>query len=133
MNSFDPEHGARDGAHNPPPDLPLSCRRLLHEVGSRVTFLEEALEHIQRAEAKGMRDLQSVKANLRKKLTACYLVREGLRRGEDYQAENLNALLERVQIWVEHRRYQKFGMLSRVEIAAVDLDDLARRLQGRPG
>ncbi len=113
-----------------PNELPLSCRRLLAQVQNRMTFLENALGHIERAQTKGMHNLKPVQDNLRKKLTACYLVREGLRRGADYRADNLNSLLDRVQIWVEHRQYQKLATLSPAEIQAVDLDALATRLQG---
>lgn len=98
------------------------------ELNSRIASMEKLLGNLHSTEARTGVRFNAVKHDLRSRLTACYLARDCLRRGEYQEIESLDQLLLRVRVRVEHRRYRKLSVLTAEEIRGVDLDALSRQL-----
>ena len=103
------------------------AKQLLHEVNSRIALMEVVLGNLHRRIGDGR---ESDREQLRTKLTACYLVRKGLERGHYNEARALKDLLRRVEIRLEHKRFEPFGTVREDEYQYVDYDELTSRLFG---
>ncbi len=114
-----------------PPQPPSeNGRRLLRELNAKISTMETLLGNLHNTESKTGSSFQAVKVDLRARLTACYLARESLRKGELQGASNLEDLLTRLRIRVEHRRFRDREVIKVGELSDVDLDELSRQLQG---
>jgi hypothetical protein len=111
-------------------DLSEWMRSRLRQLNSRISILEAVLGNLHRTEAKtGVRQ-EADKADLKRKLTACYVLRETLKRGHVREDLTLNESLKRIEVRLDHRHFRRMGRIERTEVEACDLDALARRLQG---
>lgn len=109
---------------DPDPSPSDNARRLLREVLAKICTLETLLGNLH--STKG--EFGSVKLDLRARLTACYQAREGLRRGEYTEEIDLECLLVRLRVKLDHRRFRGLGAVDLSEVVEVDLDELSRRL-----
>lgn len=112
---------------SPPDPDPLpsaNSRRLLREVMAKICTLETLLGNLH--STKG--EFGSVKLDLRARLTACYQAREGLKRGVYAEENDLEHLLIRLRVKLDHRRFRGLDAVDLTEVVEVDLDDLSRRL-----
>lgn len=109
----------------PPSD---NGRRLLRELNAKISTMETLLGNLHNTESRTGSSFQAVKVDLRARLTACYLARESLRSGELQSSTNLEDLLTRLRVRVEHRKYQDWEMIRMSEVEEVDLDELTRQL-----
>ena len=116
-----------ESSPQPPSD---NGQRLLRELNAKISTMETLLGNLHNTESRTGSSFQAVKVDLRARLTACYLARESLRKGELQGSTNLEDLLTRLRVRVEHRKYQDWAIIRKSEVAAVDLDDLTRQLLG---
>lgn len=114
-----------DPRPEPPSD---NGRRLLRELNAKISTMETLLGNLHNTESRTGSSFQAVKVDLRARLTACYLARESLRKGELQGASSLEDLLTRLRVRVEHRKYRERAAIKMGEVQAVDLDELSRRL-----
>jgi hypothetical protein len=121
----------REQPRNPdePPHLSANAQKLLGQVNGRISIMEAVLGNLHRVEASTGKKRKNDKADLRCKLNACYVAREGLKRGLHAEARGLTELLKRIEIQLTHRRFRVFGPITDEEIAHVDVDELGKRLQ----
>ncbi|MCA8957717.1 MAG: hypothetical protein KDC87_16700 [Planctomycetes bacterium] len=116
-----------DDPRQPPTE---NGRRLLRELDRKISTMETLLGNLHRTEARSGTSFQTVKVDLRARLTACYLARESLRRGEFQRVRDLSTLLLRLRIQLEHRRFAALGPISLDDLAGADVDALAIRFGG---
>ena len=123
------EVGFEQPVSDPRPQPPSeNGRRLLRALNTKIVAMETLLGNLHNTESRAGSSSQNVKVDLRARLTACYLARESLRRGELQGAENLEDLLTRLRVQIEHRKYNRRRRITRSEVRAVDLEELSRRL-----
>lgn len=113
-----------------PSPQPLSDngRKLLRELNAKISTMETLLGNLHSTESKTGSSFQSIKVDLRAQLTACYLARESLQNGELQNAGNLENLLTRLRVRMEHRKYRDQDVIQLRDVQSVNIDELARRL-----
>jgi len=113
-----------DPTPQPPSD---NGRRLLRELNAKISTMETLLGNLHNTESRTGSSFQAVKVDLRARLTACYLARESLRKGELHTSINLEDLLTRLRVRVEHRKYQDQATISMQDVMAADLEALSQQ------
>ncbi len=110
------------------PAVPLRAKQIQRELESRIILMEAALGSVHQAEAVSGVDRRADKVDLRKKLTVCYVARDGMRRGSYLGVRDLTTLLLRIQTQIDHESFRKLGPVTAADIKATDIADLGRRL-----
>lgn len=106
-------------------------QKLLQVLDAKIATMERLLGNLHATEVRSGDKFTTLKVDLRARLTACYLAKRSLKRGEFRQATDLDQLLKRLRVQVEHRRFRALRPIRDEDLAAVDLDHLIRRL-GQP-
>lgn len=112
---------------NPP--LSNNSRRMLAQVGLLIDLLEARLKDLETLEKKNGRSTEDMRRAIRSRVRACYTVRLGLIRGRFKEETDLDRLVTRTQIGLEHRRFLGKAPIAPAEIASCDFDALAQQLQ----
>ena len=113
------------------PEPPSSNgRRLLRELNAKISTMETLLGNLHNTESRTGSSFQAVKVDLRARLTACYLARESLRKGELQGSTDLEDLLVRLRVRVEHRKYEEMTVIQIREVQSVDLEKLTQQFLG---
>jgi hypothetical protein len=112
--------------HDPTRHQPTGPLR--SELEARITSMEALLGNLLRSERRNGVQFRLVKRDLRTRLTACYLARACLRRGDFPTATSVEDLLRRVLTRLEHRRFRSLGRIDRAAIDAVDWSRLLPQL-----
>ncbi|MFT6082209.1 MAG: hypothetical protein ACJAQZ_004288 [Planctomycetota bacterium] len=113
-----------------PSPQPLSDngRKLLRELNAKISTMETLLGNLHSTESKTGSSFQELKVDLRTRLTACYLARDSLQKGGQQNAGNLEDLLARFRVRVEHQKYREQPVIQLSDVQSVNIDELARRL-----
>ena len=110
------------------PEPPSSNgRRLLRELNAKISTMETLLGNLHNTESRTGSSFQAVKVDLRARLTACYLARESLRKGELQGSADLEDLLVRLRVRVEHRKYEDLAVIEMGDVQSVDIEKLAEQ------
>lgn len=103
-------------------------RSLLQELDVKIATMERLLGNLHASAAGNGGKFTTLKVDLRARLTTCYLAKRSLRRGDFRHLTDLDEVLKRLRVQVEHGRFRVLGPIRPEHLAAVDLDHLSRRL-----
>ena len=110
--------------------LTAHAKRLLAQVGLLIDLLEARLRDLEQLEKNKGESTLAARRPLRSRIQACYAVRLALMRGKHAQEKDLDRLVTRTQIRMEHRRFEGKPPIAADEVATCDIHELARRLTG---
>jgi len=111
------------------PPLSNNSRRMLAQVGLLIDLLEARLKDLDTLEKNKGKRTEETRRSIRSRVRACYTVRLGLIRGRFKADTDLDKLVTRIQISLEHRRFLGKPAIQADEIQQCDMDALCDQLQ----
>lgn len=108
--------------------LSANAKRLLAQVGLLIDLLEARLRDLEQLEKTKGESTINARRPLRARIQACYAVRLSLMRGQHADDTDLDRLVTKTQVRMEHRRFEGKPAIGKDEITACDIQELARKL-----